>query len=385
MSFIIFFSIVIGIYALANYYVYQKGLLSLSAYPLIKQYFKIVFWFLVLTYPTGRIMEKIYLSYFSDALVWVGSFWLAALLYFFLFCLLIDLISLINGIWHFIPELFYKGSFQKVLFLAVTGGVMVLLAGGFINARMPVVKNTDIHIPKAAGAREHLHAVLISDVHLGTLIGNGYLERIVSEINNISPEIVFIAGDLVDEDLQPVLRQNIGHTLSKLNPYLGVFAVTGNHEFIGGAEEAVSYLEKYGITFLRDTILKVDNSFYVIGREDREMQRFTGVERKPLDELISMADDSYPFILIDHQPFYLKKTAESGIDLQLSGHTHHGQLWPLNYITSAMYKVSHGHENVSGMEVYVTSGVGTWGPPLRIGSRPEIINMKIFFDVVSEK
>ncbi len=385
MSFFIFFFIVITVYISANVYIFRKGLLAIASYPLLKLYITIFFWFLVSAYPAGRIIEKLYLSYFSDFLIWVGSFWLAALLYFFLFCLLIDLLRLANSFVPYLPSLVFGEKFRFYLFWFSLSVIGVLLFAGYLNSIKPVIKNVEIDIPKAAGRRDSLHAVLISDIHLGTIVGNGRLERIISEIDRIGPEIIMIAGDLVDEDLQPVLRQDIGHTLKKLDAPLGVYAVTGNHEYIGGADDAVEYLEKHGIVFIRDSVLKIDGSFYLIGREDTDMFRFTGRKRQPLEELATLTCEEYPVVLLDHQPVNLQKAARVGIDLQLSGHTHHGQLWPLNYITSAIYKVSRGYGKVANMQVYVTSGVGTWGPPVRTGSRPEIINMKILFDSEIEK
>jgi len=385
MSFIIFFSIVIVIYTLANLYVFKKGLLAISSFPVLKKYFIIIFWFFVIAYPAGRIFERLYLSYFSDLLIWVGSLWLAAMLYFFLISLLIDIFRLANNYWPFFPESFATIRFKAGLFWMSIILTSTLIGWGYINTLNPVVKSININIMKDGGNRKSLNAVLISDIHLGTIIGNNHLENIIDRINDIDPEIIFIAGDLIDEDIEPVLRQNTGYALKKLNAPLGIYAVTGNHEYIGGAKDAVNYLENYGITFVRDTVIKVDESFYILGREDLAKSRFSDDSRKPLDKLISMVDKKHPLFLIDHQPFYLDKAAQLGIDLQLSGHTHHGQLWPLNYITSAIYDISRGYGLVNGMHVYVTSGVGTWGPPVRIGSKSEIINIKINFKERLEK
>ncbi len=380
MAFIIFLSIVLSIYTLGNIYIFNKGINALHSYNTIKTWFTVIFCFLFLTYPAGRIVESFYLSYLSDVLIWIGSFWLAFLLYFFLISVFIDFLKLTNKFFSYMPELFFKDVFKFRVFWGVICFTTLMIIGGYINAKNLVVKNVEINIPKDAGHRKTLNAVFISDIHLGTIIGNQHLERIVSKINLISPEIIFMAGDIVDEDLQPVLRQNIGHTLKKIEAPLGVYAVTGNHEYIGGANEAIDYLEKHGITFLRDSVLKIDNSFYIIGREDMTMLRFTGEKRKSLEDLIGYANRSNPLILVDHQPLELEKAANEGVDLQLSGHTHHGQLWPLNYITSAIYKVSQGYENINNMHVYVTSGVGTWGPPVKTNSRSEIINIKINFE-----
>ncbi|HUI65552.1 MAG TPA: metallophosphoesterase, partial [Bacteroidota bacterium] len=195
----------------------------------------------------------------------------------------------------------------------------------------------------------------------------------------LKPDLILLPGDIVDEDLGPVIRENLGEMLRSLHARLGVYAVTGNHEYIGGAEAAVAYLRDHGITVLRDSVAKLDNGLYVIGREDRSSTQFGGKKRRALSDLMSDVDRSHPLLLMDHQPFHLEEAAKEGIDVQLSGHTHHGQLWPLNYITEAVYELSWGYLRKGNTHVVVSSGVGTWGPPVRTGNRPEIVLLKLRF------
>jgi hypothetical protein len=158
-----------------------------------------------------------------------------------------------------------------------------------------------------------------------------------------------------------------------------VIAITGNHEYIGGVEDAYKYLTEHGITVLRDASTKVADSLYVVGREDLSKKSFARGTRKPLHEVMADVDRSWPIILMDHQPFRLNEAAENGVDLQLSGHTHHGQLWPFHFITRKMYEVSWGYKKKGETHYYVSCGVGTWGPPVRIGNKPEIVNIKLAF------
>lgn len=381
MAFLIFYSIVLLIYGSVNYYIYTRGMQALPAGSFIKTLFPWVFWILVATYVAGRTLEKIYLSYASDIFVWTGSFWLAAMLYLFLMVVLVDIIRMVN---HYIP--FYPGfittNYEKVkmyIFSGVSVGVIILIILGHMNTLNPRIKEISVHINKEANGMTELNAVMMSDIHLGTLIGNGHFERIVEKVKSMNPDIIFLAGDILDEDLEPVLRQNIGETLKQLNAPLGVYGVMGNHEYIGGAEPAYNYLVSHGLKIIRDSVVKINDSFYVLGREDRDKPRFAGRERKNLNEIVKLADPEFPLILIDHQPYYLEKASKLGIDLQLSGHTHHGQLWPLNFITSAIYTISYGYGKIGDMHAYVSNGVGTWGPPVRIGNKPEIVNLKITF------
>jgi predicted MPP superfamily phosphohydrolase len=185
---------------------------------------------------------------------------------------------------------------------------------------------------------------------------------------------------MVDEDLAPVIRHDLGRSLKKLRAPLGVFSITGNHEYIGGAEKAVKYLTEHGITVLRDTAISIDESFYLAGRDDRDKPRFSGKPRKSVAEILQGIDKTKPVILMDHQPFKLIDAADAGVDLQLSGHTHHGQLWPFNYITKAIYELSWGYKKINNAHFYVSSGYGGWGPPVRTGNRPELVNIRIHFE-----
>ncbi len=381
MAFFLFFSIVLGIYALGNYYVFIRGLQAIPPESMLRKLYILWFWVFAGTYIAGRILENIHLSYLSDVLVWTGSFWLGALLYFFLLVLFFDLVRLSHALWPWWPAFITDNMarFRLYVFTGTVAVVFLLMIVGFINARSPVVRYFELHIDKPAGTLKELNVVLMSDIHLGTITGNGYFSRVVDKALELEPDIILLAGDILDEDLAPVIRQNIGTTLHQLRAPLGVYAVMGNHEHIGGHVSAQEYLERHGLQILRDTAVMVNESFWLVGRDDRDKQRFTGRSRKALEEVLYDVDFSYPVLLMDHQPFYLEKAAALGVDMQVSGHTHHGQMWPLNYITRAMYTVSHGYENIDGMHAYVSNGIGTWGPPVRLGNRPEIVHLRLWF------
>ena len=218
---------------------------------------------------------------------------------------------------------------------------------------------------------------MASDIHLGTIIGRHQFDRIVDRLIELKPDLILLPGDIIDEDLAPVLVEDVGDHLRALQAPLGVIACTGNHEYIGGVEEAVSYLREHGLTVLRDSVMTLANGVQVVGRDDRSIRQFAGKERKPLAELMKGVDAERPIILMDHQPFGLGEAASAGIDLQVSGHTHHGQLWPANLITGAIYEVSWGLARIGQTHVYVSSGAGTWGPPVRLGNVPEIVFLRL--------
>ena len=380
-QFIIFFSVFFTLYGILNSYIFWRGWQAIPDSSGLHLPYTVLFLFLSLAFLAGRFLERITLSRVSSVMVWIGSYWLAAMVYFYIALLFIDIMRLIHGIVPFIPETIYRNAefAREIIGLTILIIVVALLLYGHWNARRIRIKTLNIEIPKNGRPLKEMSVVVVSDIHLGTIVGKSRLSKIVDAINALNPDLVLLPGDVVDEDLGPVIRQNLGETLRTIRSRYGVIAITGNHEYIGGAEDAHKYLTEHGITVLRDACVKVADNLYVIGREDLSKKSFAGGVRKPLDEVMADVDHSWPIILMDHQPFRLNEAAEHGVDLQLSGHTHHGQLWPFNFVTEKMYEVSWGYKKKGNTHFYVSCGVGTWGPPVRIGNTPEIVNIKLLF------
>ena len=384
LNFILFFSIFFLLYGLINFYVFLRGWQAIPTGSHLRVPYAAVFWTIALSFIAGRFLERIAFTPFSTAVVWIGSFWFAAFAYFTLAALLIDMMRLINYVAPFFPSFVTENiaRTKAVLALSVFSVVVLAIVIGYFNARSPRVKILQVHIPKQVDSVRTLDVAVASDIHLGTIIGRERLNSIVEKINNLHADLVLFPGDIVDEDLAPVVNQNLGETLRTIKAKYGVYAITGNHEYIGGVEEACKYLMDHGIRVLRDETINVNGSIVLVGREDRSISQFSGKKRKPLAELMTGVDKRYPVILMDHQPFGLHEAVEQGVDLQLSGHTHHGQLWPFNAITNAIYELSWGYKKMDQTHFYVSSGVGTWGPPVRLGNTPEIIHLKLTFGQV---
>lgn len=379
ISQIIFFSIFLSVYGLINYYIVRRGLAIIS--PNFKTAYLIVLVFFIFSFILGRFLENTSIPYLPQILTWAGSFWMAFMLYFFISLLLIDELRLFNHFFHFFPA-FITNNTETAK--KITGAVVVIIsvlfvAGGHINMYFPTVKKLDLSIDKNAGELKQLNIVMVSDLHLGSILGNGFLERIAEKSNELNPDIVLFVGDVVDEDIGAVLKDHIGETLKKFKSVYGIYAVTGNHEYFSGAEAACKYLTGHSVVMLRDSLAKINNSFYIAGREDRQRNSSTLGKRKELSDILSNVDNSLPIILMDHQPFKLEEAVQNKVDLQLSGHTHNGQLWPLNYITDMVYEVGWGYKQKENTHFYVSCGAGTWGPPVRTGSRPEIVNVILKF------
>ncbi|MGA9121207.1 MAG: metallophosphoesterase [Bacteroidota bacterium] len=380
---VIFFSVFFSVYGLLNAYIFVHAWNALGEGGVAKAVFAACFVVLATSFIGGRFLERRWISVVSTALIWVGSFWLAAMLYFFLACLLVDLLGLVGllipsaGIW--LGQI--SGSSSRDLLVAAIVLVALLLAYGHLNAVRPRVVHLKLEIRKPIPGGKFSIA-MASDLHLGTIVGPRRCEEIVKALNALDADVILLPGDLVDEDLGPVIRANLGETLRGLAAPNGVYAVTGNHEYIGGVEPAVRYLRDHGVKMLRDEFAVLPCGITIVGREDRSAT-MGGVRRKELRQILEGVDRTRPVILLDHQPFRLQEAADAGIDLQLSGHTHHGQLWPLNFITRAVYEVSWGYLKKRDTHYYVSSGVGSWGPPARIGNRPEVIKIEVVSTAVT--
>jgi uncharacterized protein len=377
--FLTIFSVALG---LISFYIFIRGLQCIPPGSSLRNAYTIAFWFVASSFIIGRLLESVLPAAVADLLIWVGSFWLAATLYFLIAVVLLDVLRLANHFLPFFPRTVIE-NYSQVKYLTtagIIGLVGLLLVGGHINAMTPRIKALRIAIAKKSATMKNLNIVVVSDIHLGTIIGRSHFDSIVNKINALNPDLVLFPGDIVDEDLTPVIKQNLGEALGNIKSRLGVYAVTGNHEYIGGVEKACDYLTRHGIIMLRDQSIKVGDSFFLVGREDRWMSRLAHCQRKDLAELMAAVDKTYPVILMDHQPVGLEEAARQGVDLQLSGHTHNGQLWPLNYIVRSIYELAWGCKRIANTHYYVSNGAGTWGPPVRIGNRPEIVNIILSFE-----
>jgi predicted MPP superfamily phosphohydrolase len=381
LNFVIFLSIFFTLYGFVNFYIFVRGWQSIPPGSTLRSAFAIVFWVVALSFVYGRVLENVWTSALSDLLVWMGSFWIAAMIYFFIAVVVLDLLRFVNHFHPFFPPVVTSHYPQsKYVIAAGTIGIVALvLLAGHINALIPRVKTLELTIPKKVEGMKTVNIVAASDIHLGTIVGRQRFDQIVEKINSLDPDVVLLVGDIVDEDLAPVIKQNLGEALRNIKPRYGVYAITGNHEYFGGVEAACAYMQEHGVAMLRDRAVKVNGTFFLVGREDRSYNRHAGRQRKSLEELMVGVDRQYPVILMDHQPFRLSEAVNQGVDLQLSGHTHHGQLWPVNYVIQAIFEVGWGYEKIGNTHVYVSNGVGTWGPPVRIGNRPEIVNIRLNF------
>jgi predicted MPP superfamily phosphohydrolase len=375
---IVFFSIVLTIYSLVNIYIFFKGYKALPVLQNNRLLYAITFFFLAVIFIVAKILESKHSSVITDVFNILGGFWLAFMLYGFLFFLLSDIILLALRI----PGIIRGDNillFRKWSFIIIASVSSILIIGGFINALIPVIKEYNITINKSAGAIKTLRIAAVSDIHLGSIIRKRSIKKLSSILKDLKPDMVLLLGDIVDGEIGPVLRGDLLQYFTSPKSTDGLYAITGNHEFIGGANRTIPYIESKGIRVLKDEMVTLEGGIQLIGRIDRDSFRFYRKERMSLAELMKQADTTKPVILLDHQPFHLEEVARYGIDLQLSGHTHNGQMWPLNYVTSMIYELSYGYLKIRNTQFIVSSGYGLWGPRVRSGSRSEVLLINIKF------
>ena len=376
---IIFVTIVLGIYSLANIYIFIKGGNAIPLFRSNKLLYGLIFFTLAFTFIAAKFIESRHSSFITDALNIIGGFWLAFLLYGFLFLFVSDILLLITRMTGMISAenvpVFRKWSF--IVTITFSG---VLILGGFINALIPTVKEYNISINKPLdNGMKSMKIAAVSDIHIGSIIRERSLMKLSQMLDDINPDVVLLLGDIVDGEIGPVIRGDLLKYFKCPECANGLYAITGNHEFIGGADKTIPYIESKGIRILKDEIVILNGGIQLIGRIDKDSRSFYRQERKSLQELMADIDTLKPVIVLDHQPFKLDEPEKYNIDLQLSGHTHNGQMWPLNHITQMVWELSYGYLRKGDTQFIVSSGYGIWGPRVRSGSRPEVLLINISF------
>ena len=249
-----------------------------------------------------------------------------------------------------------------------------VISYGSYQAFSPVVRYDHVEIDKKAD-RDSLKILMASDTHLGPIVGSNHLEKLARIVEEEKPDVVLIPGDIIDDQIETFNEENMIDIFSEMEAPFGVYASPGNHDYYGDdLEELEEELEDGGIRMLMDEAEEIDG-LYLVGRKD-----LTDDKRSSIRELVEGLDQSKPVIMLDHTPVELSQAEESGVDLILSGHTHRGQVFPGNLITDWIYENDWGYLKKGNLHSFVSSGFGTWGPPLRIGSRSEVWVIDVNFN-----
>ncbi len=289
-----------------------------------------------------------------------GTSSIFVLLYLFMLFLLLDAARLV----HILPRTLLYNNWWT----AVT--ILLLMTSLFVYGNMHYRhKHREVLVFQSPKVSKPLKLVLLSDLHIGYHNPRNELARWVDIINGEHPDAVLIAGDIIDGSMRPLMEEKMYEEFRRLKA--PVFACLGNHEFFSGEADARHFYQMAGIRLLQDSTANFGD-LCIIGRDDR-----TNMHRQNLRALMKQADTTKYCILLDHQPYHLEQAERNAVDFQFSGHTHHGQVWPISWITDYLYECAFGPYQRGATHYYVSSGIGIWGGKFRIGTRSEYVVLEL--------
>ncbi|MBS7009732.1 metallophosphoesterase [Anaerostipes sp.] len=381
-------------YLLLNYYFNKRSLAWLKVYARpfklrkVRFAYEVTYWTAATSLLTAFLLPQSQLQRVFKIVsnYWIGIFFCAVSL-----TAAADLVGL----------LCVKKGDRKNSKISFAAGAVILAAVfaftvyGSIHARHVYTTSYQVKVEKSLPGKKSLKIVLIADLHLGYNSGLAQVRKIVEKTNEGKPDLVCIAGDIFDNEYRAVKNpEKIIKELAKINSTYGTYACWGNHDinekilggFTFGTKKQNSddrqmreFLTRAGVKILDDKTILIGESFYLAGRKDPSKTRKMGSERKSPKELLKGCDLSKPVIVMDHEPKELEVLAGEGADLDLSGHTHDGQIFPGNLMTALMWENSCGYKKIGNMNSVVTSGAGVWGPPMRVGTKSEVCEITVRF------
>jgi predicted MPP superfamily phosphohydrolase len=362
-----FLSTVLSIWAAIHLYVFWR----LASIPWVAEHFSsigLVIAALALwaSYVFVRILDSMGLQSVCWPLEYLAANWIGVLFLLFWALLAADLVTL--GGWLFVKQVpaIRAGA-------TLTAGALSLVAL-IQGLRPPVVTDYEVHLAGLPPERDGTLLIELSDLHLGNLLGRRWLRHLIDRLNQMKPDLIVVVGDLVDGNVGRVepLRQ----VLKELRAPLGVWAVTGNHEFYAGVERSLRLFEEAGFHVLRDQSAQILSGLVIAGVDDLTARQQFGATNHGIEKALANRPPGAT-ILLSHSPWQAERAAALGAGLMLSGHTHNGQLWPFNFLVALRYPLLAGRYEVNGMSVIVCSGTGTWGPRMRLWRPSELLRVKL--------
>jgi predicted MPP superfamily phosphohydrolase len=331
-------------------------------------YYVLIYLLLFLVYPVSNLFRE-----GGTVLSAIANYLLPFFLYVFLFVLLFDLFLLLNMVFRVIPREKIKSRSRSIGLPVIIFCSLVMVIAGIINFN--TIRRTDyqVTIPAEQSDINHLKIAFASDFHLEENTPVRFVERFVKEIEIINPDLMLFGGDIVEGDRRDEKMEHFEKLLSSITTRYGVFGVPGNHEHYARQDKG-SFFNKAGIDILSDSVVIIDGSFILAGRNDSH-----ATTRKSAEEIMRTIPDSLPAILMDHRPTEIDQISRTSADVVFSGHTHNGQLFPINFITRRVYELSYGYLKKGETHFFVSSGIRLWGPPVRTVGKSEILVVDISF------
>ena len=384
LTFALFLTIMVTLTGAAHYYVWTRLVRDPGLPASVMRTLSYALIFLFVAIPASLFLRRSALGNSVEALVWLAMIWMGLLLF---LTLAVGAADLARGVWQvsrawanaepLLPE-------RRQVVARLLAGAAALVGGslGLWSLRSGLggvsIKRVEVSLARLPAALSGTRIVQLSDVHVGPTIHRDFIETIVEQCNALTPDLVVITGDLVDGSVEE-LREHTA-PLANLRAKYGVFFVTGNHEYYSGAEEWCAELERLGVRVLRNERVSIGSdaaSFDLAGVDDHSAKRFGGGHGEDLPKALQGRDLSRELVLLAHQPRTIFEAQTHGVGLQLSGHTHGGQLWPWTYLVRLQQPVVAGLARFGESLVYVSRGTGYWGPPMRLGAPSEISELTL--------
>ncbi|GAP70185.1 predicted phosphohydrolase, MPP superfamily [Bacteroidales bacterium 6E] len=374
--------------------------------------YTVIYLLLAAVYPATRYLSHLLPDRLEEALSVVANYLLPFYLYVFLFLLLYELFLLLNAFLRLVSKEKRKsGRFRLTALASIILLSLAVVTGGIINMNTIRASHYNIVVPQKDSPLNHLRIAFVADLHLMENSSLEFVEQYVRKVNALKPDIVLYGGDIVEGRDENRISEAILAALRKVQSRYGSFGVPGNHESYGSRGNGTFY-ERAGINLLLDTLVNVDNSFYLAGRlDERSRNRKSAAEimdnlpstppsklpsepsgptepsrQSGLMELAGASDISgqsglsLPVIMLDHRPTQLQEVSQTPVDVQFSGHTHNGQLFPINLYMRTLYELSWGHKQIRDTHFFVTSGLRLWGPPVKTAGKSEIMVVDVRFE-----
>lgn len=354
--------------------------------------FAVVYLFMALSPVIAFLLPK---SAVAIVIRRISTYWIGIMLYSLLYVVLFDLLRLIAKHTKLKNTLLFScGSVISIGSVVVACAVATCLYGIF-NARNIKVNEYSVTVNKSCGSDKHLKAVLVADLHMGYAIGVDHITNMVEKINQQDADIVIIAGDIFDNSYDGMDDpEGIKAQLRSIKSKYGVYAVYGNHDIDekilmgftfdwGGKqlhnEKMTNFMKECNIKLINDESVLINDEFYLVGRRDTDKPGTEDGTRAEISELTKDLDKTKPIFVLSHEPDELQKTADAGADIDFSGHTHDGQLFPGNLTIGLFWENPCGMIKKDNMYSIVTSGVGVYGTFMRVGTDAEICSVDIDF------
>jgi len=384
---LIFFGVIVGLTLGTHYYLWARLIRDPMWPSPWRQLATVALIVLAISIPASMLAWRTLPRNIAIPVSWVGYVWMGSM-----FLLLVLLWGGELARWSWVKYASFasvNGGRREFLAQLLAGGVgafgLALSGWGVWSAIRPVeVKRVPIRLKKLPESLNGLRIVQLTDMHVGLTIGRDFVDDVVRKVNALEPDIVAITGDLIDGSVE-----ELGHAvapLAEIRAKLGTYFVTGNHEYYSGADSWLTFLREMGIRVLRNEhveLTKDGEAFHVAGVDDWTAHQFGNGHGANMARAMEGRDSSKPVVLLAHQPVQFDEAQAHGVDLQISGHTHGGQIFPFGVLTRMVQPFVSGLHRRGDSQIYVSSGTGYWGPPMRIAAPAEITLIELDRDAVA--